>query len=201
MLIPLVTLPYLMKVIGLSNYGAYSIVMAMVQYIILFSSYGFNFSTTKQISQNREDLLFVNSVFNATIIARCIIGVISTIIIIFISYIFLSKSYLLMLIYSLGMVLGDILNPIWLFQGMEKMRFMTVVNFIAKVLFTGLIFVCIRTSGDYIYVTLFNSIGYIVAGIVSYVFACKYFKLRPEMPTRRMIQKQFQDGGYIFYQQ
>lgn len=56
MLMPLVTLPYLVKVIGLSNYGAYSIVMAIVQYIILFSSYGFNFSTTKQISQNRENL-------------------------------------------------------------------------------------------------------------------------------------------------
>ena len=85
MLMPLVTLPYLVKVIGLSNYGAYSIVMAIVQYIILFSSYGFNFSTTKQISQNRENLSFVNSVFNATIIARCIISMISIIIIIFIS--------------------------------------------------------------------------------------------------------------------
>ena len=198
MLMPLVTLPYLVKVIGLSNYGAYSIVMAIVQYIILFSSYGFNFSTTKQISQNRENLSFVNSVFNATIIARCIISMISIIIIIFISCAFIPKSYLLMLIYGLGMVMGDILNPVWLFQGMEKMRFMTVVNFIAKVSFTGLIFICIRTPEDSIYVTLFNSIGYIVAGVISYIFACRYFKLRPEMPTLRAIQQQLRDGGYIF---
>lgn len=195
---PLVTLPYLVKVIGLSNYGAYSIVMAMVQYVILFSAYGFNFSTTKQISQNREDLLLVNSVFNATIIARCIIGAISIIIVVSISYTFFDKSYLLMLIYGLGMVMGDILNPVWLFQGMEKMRFMTVMNFIAKALFTGLIFVCIRTSEDYVYVMLFNSIGYIIAGVVSYMFACRYFKLSPEIPTKRAIQQQLRDGGYIF---
>ena len=54
-LLPLVTLPYILNVVGKANYGAYSYVYVIVQYVILFSTYGFNFSATKQISQCIDD--------------------------------------------------------------------------------------------------------------------------------------------------
>ena len=41
--LPLVTLPYILHVVGKANYGVYSYVYAVVQYVILFSTYGFNF--------------------------------------------------------------------------------------------------------------------------------------------------------------
>ena len=37
-LLPLVTLPYILHVVGKANYGAYSYVYAVLQYVILFST-------------------------------------------------------------------------------------------------------------------------------------------------------------------
>ena len=56
----LVTLPYIMGVVGEANYGIYSYVFIVIQYIILFSTYGFNYTATKQISENRDDIDAVN---------------------------------------------------------------------------------------------------------------------------------------------
>ena len=55
-ILPLIPLPYLVQTIGLSRYGAYSIVYTILQYVLLISAYGFNYTTTKQIAQNRNNI-------------------------------------------------------------------------------------------------------------------------------------------------
>lgn len=198
MVIPLVTLPYLIKTIGIASYGAYSIVYAMIQYAILFSSYGFGYSTTQQIAQNRDNIDLITRTFNAVIVARISIAFIICIIMACICICVYSEDYFLMFIFGTGMIIGDILNPTWLYQGMEKMRFMTIINFISKMLFTVLIFIFIREPNDLLYVTLLNSAGYIVAGIVSMIFACQFFKIKVFVPHKEDIIFQFKSGWYIF---
>lgn len=67
MALPLLTLPYIIKVVGMGNYGIYSIVYALIQYVLLFSSYGFNFSVTRQIAQNRDSHDIVNEIVSTTL--------------------------------------------------------------------------------------------------------------------------------------
>ena len=62
-LLPLITLPYLMHTVGKANYGIYSYVYMVVQYVIIFATYGFNLSATKQISQCRDDNEKVKKLF------------------------------------------------------------------------------------------------------------------------------------------
>lgn len=198
LLIPLVTLPYLIKTVGIDNYGAYSIVYAMLQYGILFSSYGFGFSTTQQIAQNRDDSTLVSNIVNATIFARIMIMVAISLVMILICMIVYPREYLIMFLWGLGIVIGDIMNPTWLYQGMEKMRFMTIINLVSKTVFTALIFVFIKSKADYPYITLLNSIGYLVAGGVSLILAYKTFGLKPKMPRKDHVAHQLKAGWYIF---
>ncbi|MDE6096955.1 MAG: oligosaccharide flippase family protein [Muribaculaceae bacterium] len=198
MIIPLVTLPYLIKTIGMDYYGVYSIVYVLIQYVILICAYGFNFSTTKQISLNRNDINQVNKIVNATILSRLLLAFSSFLIVFLFTWIYYPKDYSIMLLYGSGMVIGDVINPTWLFQGMEKMKFMTVINFISKVVFTLAVFVFIKDDHAYIYITLLNSLGFLTAGIISYVFAYKYFNLKIFISTVSDIKEQFGNGWFIF---
>ena len=141
-LLPFVTLPYILRIIGTENYGAYSYIYAIAQYVIMFSTYGFNFSATKQISQSRTDSKAVSNIFNSVIAGKSLIATVITVLLfLFNRWIFKDQIGTLMFVFSLGMVLGDIFTPVWLFQGLERMKYMTIVNASSKILFTILIFV------------------------------------------------------------
>lgn len=198
-LLPLVTLPYILHVVGKANYGAYSYVYAVIQYVILFSTYGFNFSATKQISQCRDDNDVVSRIYNAVIACKGIIAVVLSVLLM-LSYrlVFKDETGLLMFIYGIGMVIGDIFTPVWLFQGMEKMKYMTIVNASSKILFTILIFVVVRSHDDFSLIILLNSCGYLLAGLLSIVLVYSQFGLRFHRSSFKDILAQFKDGSAVF---
>lgn len=198
MALPLVTLPYLMKTVGVDKYGAYSIVYSMILYVLLFTEYGFLFTTTKNIAQHKDNIAYVSKIFNSTIICSVLLSIIPYLIFGIITYVVFPFDYLEMFIYGLGIVLGSAFNATWLFQGMEEMRYITIVSFVSKVLFTLLIFVFIHTPEDYKYIILLNSAGFLIAGILAVFLARKEFRLKFLIPNLSDVKAQLIDGFYVF---
>lgn len=197
-LLPLITLPYLVRTIGLSKYGAYSMVYTVLQYVLLVSAYGFCYTATRQVAQNRDNIKYISVIFHSTIVVRLIISIPALIVGLILSYFIYPWDYVLMYIWGIGIVLGDVLNPVWLFQGYEKMRYMTYVNVVCKLFFTILIFLFVRTVEDYIYITLWNSLGFIVAGVLSYYISIKIFKIPFVKISKEDIIFQIKDGWSVF---
>ncbi len=198
-LLPLVTLPYILHVVGKANYGAYSYVYTVLQYVIMFSTYGFNFSATKQISQCRDDKEAVSRIYNAVIACKGVIAILLSAILFFSSRIvFKDEAGQLMFLYGLGMVVGDIFTPVWLFQGMEKMKYMTLVNASSKVLFTVLIFIVVRERDDFGLLILLNSFGYLLAGLLSLILVYRQFHIRFCRTTIKELLFQIKEGGAVF---
>src|SRR5699024_4982070 len=122
------------------------------------SQYGFGLSAVRDIAQAREDKKKVNEIFNKVMYTKVFVFIICTIVIIGISLTFdLVKNDLFLLYTTYLIVLGDILNPTWLYQGMEKMKFMTVVNVVSKMTYIALVFLFIHTESDYIYIGLLQA--------------------------------------------
>ena len=198
-LLPLVTLPYILNVVGKANYGAYSYIYVIVQYVILFSTYGFNFSATKQISQCRDDVESVLRIYNAVTASKVLIAAfLSVVLLLCGKYVFKSEEGAWMFVYGLGMVVGDVLTPVWLFQGMEEMKYMTIVNASSKILFTILIFVVVQESEDYQLLILLNSCGYLLAGLLSVILVYRQFHLRLHWATWSDIRMQLKEGSAVF---
>ena len=195
----LITLPYILGVVGKANYGIYAYVFMVIQYIILFSTYGFNYSATKQISQLRDDNAAVTRIYNAVIGCKTFIALVLVLAVVACSrWVFEESIGFEMFLLGTGMILGDIMNPVWLFQGMEKMKYMTLVNSTSKILFTVLVFFVVRSVDDFYLLILLNSCGYLLAGILSLVLARKQFKVRIALPGVRDMIAQFKDGGAMF---
>lgn len=196
--LPLVSLPYLIATIGSAYYGAYSISYTILQYVLLIGSYGFGCTATKVIAQSRDDINFVSKVFFSTIGARLLLTIgASTFFYIIVLLVF--PQYNLLYLFGLGIVFGDILNPVWLFQGMENMKYMTIVNATAKITFTILIFLFITTPDDYIYITLLNSAGFLLAGLFSFVLAIKKFGIKYVKISFTDVIDQIKDSSVVFF--
>ena len=195
----LVTLPYILSIVGKANYGIYSYVFMVVQYIILFSTYGFNYSATKMISQHRDDKATVTRIYNAVIGCKMLIAIVLVVAVVLCSgWVFEEEVGFVMFLLGTGMIIGDIMNPVWLFQGMEKMMYMTLVNSTAKILFAILVFFVVRSADDFYLLILLNSCGYLLAGILSVFLAYKQFNVRLRIPRMRDMIAQFKDGGAMF---
>lgn len=195
----LITLPYILSIVGKANYGIYSYVFMVVQYIILFSTYGFNFSATKKISMLRDDNAAVTSIYNAVIGCKMLIAIVLVVAVVLCSgWVFEEEIGFVMFLLGIGMIVGDILNPVWLFQGMEKMKFMTLVNSSSKIIFTVLVFFVVRSVDDFYLLILLNSCGYLLAGILSVFLAYKQFNVRLGVPHFSDMIAQFKDGGAMF---
>ena len=198
LILPLVTIPYLVATVGSAHYGIYSIVYSIVQYALLVSNYGFSYTSTKQIAQNRENIDTISWIFSSTILAKIILSTISIIICAGIVYFFF-PNYMLVYLLGLGIIIGDIINPVWLFQGMENMKYLTVSNGVAKILFTLLIFVFVKESDDYIYIILLNSIGFMTGGIVSLFVSKSVFHIKLKYVSIKDAWKQIKEGEVVFF--
>lgn len=197
-ILPLITLPYLVRTVGLSKFGAYSIVYTVLQYVLLISTYGFNYTTTKLVAQNKDNISYIRVVFNSTILARLLISVPSLFVGFLLVLVIYPADYIWLYLGGIGIVLGDIINPVWLFQGYEKMRYMAAANFVCKLLFTVLIFVFIRSEQDYIYINLLNSLGFMAAGVISLFISMKCFDIKIVAVKFSDVIFQLKEGWSIF---
>jgi len=87
---------------------------------------------------------------------------------------------------------------VWFFQGMERMKYITFLNILAKALFTIAIFIFVKEESDYWMVPLLNSLGFVVAGSISLYVIFKNFNTRIKFPTKNAIIFQLKEGWHIF---
>lgn len=199
LILPLVTIPYLIKIIGPEKYGVIAVAQSFSNYLTIISEYGFNLSATRDISIFRNNKKKVSKILSAVLVTKALLCLVSfgiLALLIFLVPQFSREDEVFYFVF--GSVIGQALMPIWYFQGIENMKYLTILNFFSKLLFTLLIFVLITSPEDYIYVTLFQALGNMAAGGVALWVVLGYFKVSFRMPSFKAIVKQIKDGWYIF---
>ncbi|WJJ97092.1 oligosaccharide flippase family protein [Algibacter luteus] len=200
LILPFVTLPYLTRVLGVSNYGVVAMVYSIMQLLSVVCDYGFNLSATKEISLFRRNISKVNTIFSSILLAKVGLLIISLLILLILTtYVPVLATNKAAYFMGFGIVLGQVLTPTWLFQGMEKMKYITIVNLVSKSLFTLLIFVFIKNIEDFIYVPLLYSIGFVIAGILSLIFAYKEFGVTFYFTKWNNIIEQLKGSSQYFF--
>lgn len=187
-LFPLITLPYLSRVLGVANFGVIALATAIISYFIAFVDFGFNYTAVRDIAKCRDNISKVSEIFNTVMYSRMILLIISFIILfILIQIVPIFKNNSRVIYYTFLIIPGNILLPQWFFQAMEKMKFIAILSFISKLIFTGLIFVVIKTDADYIYQPILIATGNAISGIIAMYIILKQFKIRLVIPPLKNI--------------
>lgn len=184
---------------GPEKFGLINFAGAFVGYFGILTDYGFNLSATREISIHRDDKKKIAQIFNSVIIIKSSLFLLSSVIItILIISIPLFRGDYLTYFLSFGVVLGNVLFPVWFFQGIEKMKYITLLNFTFKFITTILIFILIIKPADYHLLIFLNSLSFILTGVVSIIIIKFVFKMAFQFPLKSEIVYQLKEGWYIF---
>jgi len=178
-ILPLITFPYLVRTLGLEKYGTVMIASSLVVFLNIMVDFGFNISATREVSIIRNDKEKLSKLFWNVITVKFLVLIFSFLFLLFlVSFIDKFKSEYLVYLFSFGIVLGQNIFPAWFFQGIERMKVITIINVSAKVIFTISLFIFIKSKSEYLYVPILNSMGFIIAGIVGFVISLKYVNFK-----------------------
>ncbi|WP_370763590.1 flippase [Megamonas funiformis] len=194
-----ITFPYLVRVLQVENFGAVVFVQGIIQYFVLFTDYGFNLLGPKEIAQH-DSIKERGKIFASIFCAKLILLLISTIVFI---CMLIGAKYIKdidIILYSVVylMVIGNVIFPIWFFQGIQQMRYITIVNIIGRFFSVACIFYFVKAPSDYILAGLFQAIVPLIAGICSWIILWKKYREVFILPKFQSVKQVFIDAWEIF---
>jgi len=197
--LPFLTYPYLIRVMGVSTYGLVVFARAFIEFFIMAIDFGFNVPSVRHISIHRHDPKKISEIVSAILYLKLSIFVLCYLVLCLLVF-FVPQLGEHKALYLLTLLLGfdGILYPIWFFQGLEKMQFITYVEIISKLTFTILIFVFIRGSDDYLWYPILQAIGTFAGGLVSCYLIFGKFNIRLQWVTTTTLQQYIKEG-YTFF--
>lgn len=197
--LPLLTVPYLVRVIGIENVGLLAFATAVCTYLQIITDFGFNLSATRQVSINRYDNNKLSEIYSCVIYIKLSLCVLCLIVLLgLVELVPQFKEHKIIFALTYLGVFGQSLFPVWFFQGMERMRYITFINVGIKLIFTISIFTVINAQNDYIYIPALTSISMLLSGFIAMLVVHFSFKVSLKLVKMETIKIYFKDGWHIF---
>jgi len=197
--LPLVTLPYLTRVLGPANFGLMALGTALALYFYVITEYGFAVTGTRQIAIVQDDIEQVSRTYSA--IMACKLSLLAAC--------FLTLSALVLLVPQLRLhwalyfisflqVIGWCLSPSWLFQGMQRIRLVAYSDYGAKLVSVGLIFLLVHKQSDYLMAAALQSGGFLVSAVIGLILVFAVLQVRPVQPSISEMREAMVQGWRVF---
>lgn len=174
-ILPLITIPYLVRTLGINKFGIVMVAQSFAILLTIITEFGLDMSATRQVALIKNDKRKMSQYFFDVFFLKMFLVIVAFIILaFFIFYVDKFSREYLVYFFSFGMVFGQALFPAFFFRGIEEMRIITIINVLAKVIFTISVFIIIKTPGDYHYVPILNGLGFILSGCLGFILSLKY---------------------------
>lgn len=175
-LIPLVIIPFVTRALGVDMFGRVCYAQNIVSYLAILINFGFDYSATQDIAIHKGDKQAVGVIFRTVMVSKAVLFVVS-IAIMGGLYAVYAPVHADPVLYGWAALfnLGFVVFPTWLYQGMEDMGRMSVMNFVTKLTGAVLIIAVVHEAGDYIAYMAILSVVYVLVGCVALVYAIRHY--------------------------
>ena len=198
MVLPLLTTPYVSRILGTSGYGEYTIAYNLMTYGQVVVEYGFAMSGARRVAIS-DDKKSINDLFSKIVTARgslffvSLTGVLIASLLKSLSFFQILNVLALMLV-----VLSVVFQMNWLYQGKQQMKFITIVNVIGRVASVALIFLFVKTSNQVLLYCVFYSVTFILSSVIGLVIAIRKYELKYTFPGVKGVIEEIKDGWHLF---
>lgn len=198
--LPLLVIPFLTRTLGISLYGVVAFGLAMVQIACIITDFGFNLSATRQIASHQDDKEFVRKIVGA--VHLCKFFLLASIGALFFLFLQLQKQkygeYSFFFWLLLIPIAGQTFQPIWLFQGIERMGFITCFVVLARTSYLLLAMLWISTPEDYYWAAIANGVAQMLGAALAVGFMVK-LGYSPAFPGWKLTREIFSNSAEYFW--
>ncbi|MEG2050930.1 MAG: flippase [Oscillospiraceae bacterium] len=169
---PLITAPYVSRILGASGIGIYSYAQSIVTYFILFGTVGSSLYGQREIAYCQDKPEERSRIFYEIIFLRFITVFISTVIYFFV----FAEGEEYRTVYRILIIdlIASAFDITWLFQGMENFKKIVIRNAIVKLLSICSIFIFVRESSDIAIYTACLSLPTLIANLSLWFYLPQY---------------------------
>ncbi|WP_435168684.1 flippase [Paenibacillus glycanilyticus] len=184
MLVPVITAPYLARVLGASNQGIYSYVNSVTYIISILTLLGIYSYGNRQIAYERDNRSKMSQTFWEIMFLRLILTVVGTLI--FFVFAILYKSYTVYFFIYYLYLLAQFIDCTWIFVGLEDMKVAVIKNAITKILSTIGIFLFVKNSNDVGVYLLILGLSVFVSNLLSFT-QLRFYVDKPRIKVNNII--------------
>lgn len=197
---PLITYPYVSRVLGVYNVGVCNFVDSIINYFILFSMMGMQIMAIREIANTHGDKGKQSTVFSSLFLLNLITTVVALVtLFILIQVIPKLHEYKYMMYIGMAKILFNSLLIEWYYKGIENFQYITFRSLIVKCLYVILVFTLVKSSEDY-YVYYFITVLVVIINALINILYSRHlvdFSFR-KIDFKPYIHSFFILGFYLF---
>jgi PST family polysaccharide transporter len=195
--VPLVTVPYLARVLGVAGWGLVAIAQGFGSYIGILGEYGFSLSATREVARHQGDRNKLANIFAGVLGAKVVLVAASFPLALLAGrWVPIFREHPALLWAGMFWALAQGFSVMWYFQGLERMRLVAALDISAKALATAGVFLLVRRPEDGWRVLALQGCGFLVSAAIGLSLA--YRELPFRLPSRAAVWEALRMGWSMF---
>lgn len=172
LILPIITIPYVSRVLGPTGIGINAYTNSIVQYFILFGSLGLTMYGNRETAYQRDNPQKISNLFWELSFLK--ITTTSIAVVIYIVFIILSGEYAFFYLLQGLLLIASAIDVSWFFQGLEEFKITVVRNTFVKVVSLILIFTLVRSANDlWIYILILSG-SQLIGNLTLFSYLSRY---------------------------
>lgn len=191
-----ITLPYLLRVLGPELYGTLTFYQVVMGYVVLFADYGFPLTAPRDLAQSSE--AEIPRVFSAVLGTRLVLMAVGVAFVCGMVLLLPDGSGAELLLWMLPALIGGAMFPSWYFQGIQKMKYITILSVSARCMGAAGVFLWVRGAQEVHCAAFFLAVPQLIAGILALGLLLVRARRLFCRPSREMMRRELAGGWSVF---
>lgn len=197
-IIPLLTLPYITRVLSSTTYGEFSIAFNWISYFQVIVEYGFGLTGARKVAMRKldEEISVVHSRILQSRVLLLVMCIVTYFIIIFTTQV--GKTQIICMLILFLSVASIVFQQNWFFQGIAEMKHITLINVISRSISVALIFLFVKAPSDlFLFCFLYVS-NFLISNLLGYLIVKRKYKVVFSFSNINDIIFEIKDSWYLF---
>ena len=195
-ILPLITAPYIARVLGANSLGIYSKTQAFAQYFFLFALLGVQNYGNRAIARTRDDIVDRSKTFWEIYVFQILTAILSSLLYISYCLVFVNSNKIVYLLQSVH-IISAIFNINWFCFGMEKFRLTTIRGACIRIISAVAIFIFVKKPEDLWLYTVIITAGQLISVLAVWPFVIRHIRIM--RPTWRGIKMHIKPNLVLFW--